>query len=65
VKFNRADFPFDLSHFQVSSNLVAFEDANIKETCEVHDFWDMADRFDYHDTLGDVLSAGADFPRTT
>lgn len=44
---------------------MAFEDANIKEACEGHDFWNMVDSFDYNATVGDVLSTCADFSRET
>ena len=40
---------------------MAFEDANIKEACKGHDFCYMVDSFNHNDTLGNLLSTGADF----
>lgn len=56
---------FSFWSLQVSRNLVAFEDADIKEACKSDDLWDMVDSFEYNNPLGDVLSAGADDARNT
>jgi hypothetical protein len=63
MKFDQTSSP--LIFPQVSSNLVAFEDANIKETRKGHDIWDMVDSVHHHDTLGDLLSPRAALSRTT